>query len=948
MINGQNTKFPRYSLDNMPKTSFSCSDKILGGYYADPETQCQMFHVCVKVAGVGIQDYRFLCPNGTAFNQEAQVCADFGDVNCEQDTLFYGSGNFDLYRLGTGFESKRAPYAEEEEAEFHLQRAETSDARRSKQFIVNQSTRSEHPSIQKQHSGHNNNNNYNNAAVQSKASVAPTVKTESPVTFRASPSSFYTPTTTTTTTTSSYNDFFRKSNNNNDYYNSNNDDIFKGSHSSNFFNNRNGKDDLDDYQRSSSSSTTSTTTSTTARPVQTRPRNRGRGHIRARVTAEPYLSSTANSNFYSQPSSTIPPKSRPSPPQISQPNVSVNNRGNSFFNEYDKYSNKLSTNVNKINVEKTSTHLFSTSSPDFQKINNGFGVNSVAPNKQFVSSTSAPFRDVPRTTTPYPNFNSIFNTTLPASSPAPFQKQSAFTNNQNTNQFSSSSTTTTFRPPTPFQVNDLNEQSRGAKGQTRFYNSNYETTGVTGIPTHPTFKARNTLPPNHFNNFAQRAPESTEIPLNEIKPSTYNPGNYHRFATSSTSSSPAAVPEFQPRRFSAPQNFEPTKLTAVTNNNNNNNNNRNNAQIPAHPAVGPSRNTFDAQYHARQLAIAQITITTPAPVTNSNRHQSSNTISTPIYNRPSGREGSRYTPDYSTVSTTTTTTTNKPVQEYQNIRGPQQQQQQKSQVIQQRPIEHQINHNQDPFQTPSSAKKFSTLVPKEHLYSPTTFKPDIFNIRRNYGALEINKQKPKSQPIVVAPVAQQQQQQQQQINVRVSPTPNSNSNNYQRFEQQQQTQTQPTYRPTTTTTATTPKPLGEDEEDDGQYRPELYEKDLYKNKLKAKLRAKQNKHFNYYQTTTSRTNNDEDELFNTAHSQNIAASGNELRAERARQVAANVNKLLDESSSRPSSTTKQTPSKKDDEKDVSYDYQYYDFGNEQNNYDELIEEFGRTKVKSKN
>lgn len=45
---------PRYSLDNMPKTKFSCRDKILGGYYADPETQCQMFHVCVKVAGVGV------------------------------------------------------------------------------------------------------------------------------------------------------------------------------------------------------------------------------------------------------------------------------------------------------------------------------------------------------------------------------------------------------------------------------------------------------------------------------------------------------------------------------------------------------------------------------------------------------------------------------------------------------------------------------------------------------------------------------------------------------------------------------------------------------------------------------------------------------------------------------------------------------------------------------
>ena len=119
-------KFPTYSLDNMPTTGFTCRDKILGGYYADAETQCQLFHVCVKVAGVGVQDFRFLCPNGTAFDQEAQTCADWGDVDCEQATLYYGSDNFDLYRVGSGFESKRAPYADEEEATFHLQRAETS------------------------------------------------------------------------------------------------------------------------------------------------------------------------------------------------------------------------------------------------------------------------------------------------------------------------------------------------------------------------------------------------------------------------------------------------------------------------------------------------------------------------------------------------------------------------------------------------------------------------------------------------------------------------------------------------------------------------------------------------------------------------------------------------------------------------------------------------------
>ena len=41
---------PFYSRKNMPNTSFTCDDKTSGGYYADPEAECQMFHVCVRVS----------------------------------------------------------------------------------------------------------------------------------------------------------------------------------------------------------------------------------------------------------------------------------------------------------------------------------------------------------------------------------------------------------------------------------------------------------------------------------------------------------------------------------------------------------------------------------------------------------------------------------------------------------------------------------------------------------------------------------------------------------------------------------------------------------------------------------------------------------------------------------------------------------------------------------
>ncbi|KYQ54525.1 hypothetical protein ALC60_06549 [Trachymyrmex zeteki] len=128
---------PRYSQQYMPETSFSCRNKIIGSYYADPETDCQVFHVCVSVAG-SIQDYKFLCPNDTAFDQESQTCADWYDVDCEAATLYYASDNFDLYRIGSGLESVHYDNLRSDaEPQDHLQRSESSDAVRSSANAVN-------------------------------------------------------------------------------------------------------------------------------------------------------------------------------------------------------------------------------------------------------------------------------------------------------------------------------------------------------------------------------------------------------------------------------------------------------------------------------------------------------------------------------------------------------------------------------------------------------------------------------------------------------------------------------------------------------------------------------------------------------------------------------------------------------------------------------------------
>lgn len=60
---------PHYSSDHLPETKFTCEGKFTGRYYADPDTDCQMFHICSKTSRRDVSDFKFLCPNGTVFDQ---------------------------------------------------------------------------------------------------------------------------------------------------------------------------------------------------------------------------------------------------------------------------------------------------------------------------------------------------------------------------------------------------------------------------------------------------------------------------------------------------------------------------------------------------------------------------------------------------------------------------------------------------------------------------------------------------------------------------------------------------------------------------------------------------------------------------------------------------------------------------------------------------------------
>ena len=71
-----------------PDTSFLCDGQIQG-YYADPEADCQSFHICANLGDGGLTKYSLLCPNGTLFNQQYFICDWWFNVDCSQAEDFY-------------------------------------------------------------------------------------------------------------------------------------------------------------------------------------------------------------------------------------------------------------------------------------------------------------------------------------------------------------------------------------------------------------------------------------------------------------------------------------------------------------------------------------------------------------------------------------------------------------------------------------------------------------------------------------------------------------------------------------------------------------------------------------------------------------------------------------------------------------------------------------------
>jgi len=79
-----------------PESAFSCEGQVNGGYYADPEALCQVFHICSDDGQGGMAKYSFLCPNGTIFNQGYFICDWWFNVDCSEAEALAEAKNADI------------------------------------------------------------------------------------------------------------------------------------------------------------------------------------------------------------------------------------------------------------------------------------------------------------------------------------------------------------------------------------------------------------------------------------------------------------------------------------------------------------------------------------------------------------------------------------------------------------------------------------------------------------------------------------------------------------------------------------------------------------------------------------------------------------------------------------------------------------------------------------
>merc|ERR1712062_839256 len=109
--------YPIYA--EVPESGFSCEGQVDGGYYSDPEAECQVFHICTADGAGGLAKYSFLCPNGTLFNQNYFICDWWFNFDCaEAEGLYSLNDEYAAERsaLDAAASDAQSSYAAPEEA----------------------------------------------------------------------------------------------------------------------------------------------------------------------------------------------------------------------------------------------------------------------------------------------------------------------------------------------------------------------------------------------------------------------------------------------------------------------------------------------------------------------------------------------------------------------------------------------------------------------------------------------------------------------------------------------------------------------------------------------------------------------------------------------------------------------------------------------------------------
>ena len=109
----------------VPETEFSCEGQVIGGYYADPSAECQVFHVCATdSADAGPNSkWSFLCPNGTIFNQNYFICDWWFNFDCSEAEGLYGLND----QLGATGDDDQATYGQNDDDQAQYNEAASSN-----------------------------------------------------------------------------------------------------------------------------------------------------------------------------------------------------------------------------------------------------------------------------------------------------------------------------------------------------------------------------------------------------------------------------------------------------------------------------------------------------------------------------------------------------------------------------------------------------------------------------------------------------------------------------------------------------------------------------------------------------------------------------------------------------------------------------------------------------